>query len=742
MSSAPQNMSPQALYRACMKEAAAQGRTLMQRLVARAGDSLPRRAAASPDERERKLLTESWRTLVKHDGALCEAYPQALLSEFAQAIGGVARKSGALSFDSLELMGEDQMQESVELLRTQQAVLSQVEAELTELTALICAVQGLPTVQSERNPLRPEVYVRSLRTVTLQSPVPPAVRKRWMQHMGEALGPELAQVYRNLCTMLRSQGVAEARFNAAPMAQADAPRTQAAEPPAAAQAASLLNLNELRRLLAGEFDHTGPPDAAAAAERPAEFSATVPAAFEVLQEMKQVDKVMARLKQRQASDAARTREAGSSAQQTAGPKPTPGQALGMEVVTLMVENIASDPRLLPPVQQTVRDLEPALLRLALGDPRFFSDRKHPARRLLDQMTQRSLAWEAADAPGFAEFLEPLQQAVEALLATRSDGPEPFEFALHTLEEAWGDQQHRDRRYREKAVRALLQAEQRNLLAAKLASEMRRRPDVAAAPREIAAFVSGPWCQVMAHARLTDQTGATDPGGYFALISDLVWSAQPQLAGANAARLGALAPELVAKLRHGLATIDYPAASTKRFLDWLAGAFRQAAQTAGRVAQPAAPAAPQEFEAVGAGEDDEHDSWLAPIEAQQSGFVDTDLAAQPKPLFQPTQPGFGDTRPPAEEAGPGLAEAGLQPGAWVEMMMEGGWGRYQVTWASPHGTLFMFAGARGKPHSMTGRFLSKMLKGGTLRMISGQPVVEGALDAVAQAALRNSVDLRL
>jgi hypothetical protein len=225
-----------------------------------------------------------------------------------------------------------------------------------------------------------------------------------------------------------------------------------------------------------------------------------------------------------------------------------------------------------------------------------------------------------------------------------------------------------------------------------------------------------------------------------VVGDLVWSAQPRLAGANAARLGAVAPDLVAKLRHGLATIDYPAASTKRFLDWLAGAFRQAAQAADRVPQPQAPAAvePQELEAVAADEDDEHDSWLAPIEAHHSGFIETQQTIEDKPLFQPTQAGFSQTRPAADESGPGLAEAGLEPGAWVEMMMDGGWRRYQVTWASPHGTLFMFAGARGKPHSMTGRLLSKMLKGGTLRMISGQPVVEGALDAVAQAALRNSV----
>jgi hypothetical protein len=32
-----------------------------------------------------------------------------------------------------------------------------------------------------------------------------------------------------------------------------------------------------------------------------------------------------------------------------------------------------------------------------------------------------------------------------------------------------------------------------------------------------------------------------------------------------------------------------------------------------------------------------------------------------------------------------------------------------------------------------------LASGKLRLISGQPVVDGALDAVAQAALRNSVD---
>ena len=54
----------------------------------------------------------------------------------------------------------------------------------------------------------------------------------------------------------------------------------------------------------------------------------------------------------------------------------------MEVMALMLDNIERDDRLLWPVQQLVKSLEPALLKLALADPRFFSDKDHPARRLL------------------------------------------------------------------------------------------------------------------------------------------------------------------------------------------------------------------------------------------------------------------------------------------------------------------------------------------------------------------------
>jgi hypothetical protein len=741
---APQSISYQALYRSCMKEAAAQGRTLMKRLVVRARTSMPQRATMTPDLAERNLLTESARILMKHEEALCEAYPQALLAEFTQAIAGDTRKGSALSFDSLELMGDDQVRENVELVRTQQAVMLSVEAELAELNALICAVQGLKEVQADRNPLRPEVYVRSLRTVTLQSPISPAVRVRWMHSLGEAMGPELARVYHELSDMLRKQGVAEAGFQAVP--RDETPVAASADSAANAQegqAKTLLNVRELRRLLSGEFDTH---DGAGKADARADFSETVPAAFETLQEMKQVDQVMLRLQQRRAvgldDDAT-----GSAAmlEQLRKEARGVGQALGLEVVNLMVDNIANDPRLLEPVQQTVRDLEPALLRLALADPRFFSDKKHPARQLLEQLTQRSLAWQSADAPGFSSFLDPLQQAVDALLSTRISGPEPFDFALKSLEEAWGDQQKSDRRYREKAVRALLQAEQRNLLAGKIAKELRNRADVATAPRRAARFVTGPWAQVMAQARLSDQSGAADPGGHGDVVSDLLSSVQPRLGPGNAARLARLVPPLLAKLRQGLATIDYPPAQTQRFLDELAVMHEQSMQPRPITSRPVALSTSMTREELEAqfGDSGSADAWLAPIEARHSGFMETDQAMPVQRLFTATQPPDSESQPPdPEDITPTLPQAGLQPGAWVELMIDGQWARYQLTWASPHGTLFMFSNAAGKAHSMTRRLLDRMLQADTLRMVSGQALVDGALDAIAHTALRNSLDVKI
>ncbi len=681
----------QALYRACIKDAAVAGAPLMQATLARALQQLPERAAAMDDLIERAMLLEAVDVLRDHQQPLTDAFPQALLAEFAQAIAG--DRASALSFESLSLMGDDQVQENADLVKAARDLEKAVAPQLGRLESALSAMHLTPAGGLQRHPLRPEIYARSIYRVARQSPVSPVVRRRWLRWLPPLMAPELAQAYAQMARRLRPGGSLDSDFGAGSQEALDR--------------ATQLTIRELRKLLAGEPGDGA--DEAIIVFAETEFSHTVPSALEMVQDMRKVDQLMLQLRQRQVAMPGRGGDSLAAFREALRQEARrPAQALGLEVVHLMVENLATDARLLPAVRDVVRDLEPPLLRLALADPRFFSDRDHPARQLLQQLTQRSLAWTSPEEAGFAAFMDGLQQATEALLDARATGPETFEIALGALQEAWEEAQPRGRRNRERAVRALVWAEQRNLLAERIAHQILERPDVAGAPREALAFLTGPWSQVMAHARLGDGTGDEDPGGFGWVVQTVLWSVQPALA----ARVASQHRALVKRIDQGLASIDYLAADTDRWQNLLSALRDLALSSAsGSFLRTTTPeAAP-----------DKVDTWLAPIEMHESGFVPDFRIPLGSTVSEP------DTLPSQE----------LAVGAFVDLMSDG-WERWQLTWASPHGLLFMFAHASGSTRSMTRRKLQAMLAQGMLRLVSAHPMVEGALDAVARAAWRNSL----
>src|SRR5687768_10966555 len=105
----------QSLYRACIKDAALGGASLLTTTLARALAELPQVAAGLQDVVERSLLLESLEVLREHRQALVDAFPQALLAEFAQAIAG--ERVSPLSFESLPLLGDEQLQDNTDLVR-------------------------------------------------------------------------------------------------------------------------------------------------------------------------------------------------------------------------------------------------------------------------------------------------------------------------------------------------------------------------------------------------------------------------------------------------------------------------------------------------------------------------------------------------------------------------------------------------------------------------------------------------
>jgi len=716
--------------------AAEYGAPVAQQIMVRAGEALLR-AAATADPRERRWLIDANRLLAQQRECFRAAYSAALRREFMALEQQDAGHTTPLSFDALELMDEEEVDETVEVIRGQQAVLPAVEADLAALNALVCAAKGHSIVSASANPLRPQAWVQALRSASLQCEAPPWALARWLPRLSEALGPELVSVYRQLCDTLRRQGVTAAAFAVRAPSPAPTPSPSALAP--------LLNLKDLRRLLVGDrpasdrSNHSqwaptdfGAPGGVAESQAASDtVGMTMPWAFEALRDMDQVDQVLQHMRVRGATGP-------TPAAAPSGIAPpaslTPAQLLGQEVVRLMVDSMASDARLLPPVRQLLRDLEPALLRLAGNDPRFFRDPHHPARHFLGEMTERSLAWASAELAGFAAFLEPLRQAVAALAALPMETAEPFEYALHDLRQTWSRQEEHSRRERANAARALIKAERRNLLARRIAERLRQRPDVRRADVRIARFVAGPWAQVIAAAQMADPSGSQDPGAYAAVADDLLWSTRPDLAAADQARLARLVPGLVAALRGGLASIEYPEEATRDFLRHLAGLHRIALQ-----APPAAPPDAAAPDPHGQAEDEpELEFWLEPTEARESSLMeavppaDREAVSQHAPLaLERDVAGSPSDRPVAIEH--------LPVGAWADLFLDGGWSRWRLAWASPQSLLFMFADGAGRYRSMTRSVLDTLIAIGALRLVCGQSILSGALDAVAEAALRNSTE---
>lgn len=801
-------------FNALVDDAVAAAPAMMATLVAACLRSLYDRELQARTLHERDALIISGKLLKANEAALRASFGPALRRAITQPQNERKQAPQALeslSLDQLELMDEHQVQESVALARAQQTTMLVAEANLNELNTMVCSALGLAAVRTESNPLRPQTYVGALKGVLDQLAVPPAARQDWFATMGAALGPELRSYYALYADKLRAQGVVAAGYLVLPSggtvpvpAKAVAPLRPSApaRPPSAwgwdgAASATplagtagvegtpptaqrphkdeaLLNLDTLRRLLSGELDNgdsvpmgrvesfaqrfsrefeSGESEAATPIS---EFAATVPAAFEALSEMRQVDRVVQKLQERQGVLPAQEAPAGSSMEgvRLAMRRHAKGmaQALSLEVVQLMLDNLARDPRLLEPVQTLVRSLEPALLRLALVDPRFFSDKLHPARELLLQITQRSLAFNHLQSKGLTEFLAEVHAELDPLARMHIEDAEPFQQALDRLNAVWAQAQQKQEAAQAKVVAILQHAEARNLLAEKIACKVESHPDAAMVPAVVVDFLCGPWAQVVAHARITQGAGSKAATKFEALISALLWSVHPELTRNNMAKLTRLVPMLLATLRAGLDTIEFPVTKTSAFLEALMGlhqrAFRaEVSSTAAEgvaVAQvplPQAPVLTHGQAGIGRHALEDGDPWIAPQEAQASNFMDClDIPPAPVPA---TPQAVDDLLAPtaATELVPlgGEVLDNLALGSWIELKAEGQWVRTQLTWASPHGTLFLFTNGFGATQSMTRRSRDKLCAAGHLRLVSAKAVVEGALNAVAQTAMRNSVD---
>lgn len=694
-------------------------------------DALTEEEANGRDVRQRALIGDALRELQNHRAALLKGYPTALLEIFAEGPSQPKARQGhegSVDFGELALMDDADVMAQVELSRAQQIAAHVTEAALAELDALVSAAQGLHRVQPEGNPFRPENYIRALQQVIGETGVSGDVRQQWMRHMREKLGALLVGTYQRAAASLREHGVEPVGYAVAggpggprsgyggymggghPGYPASAygavdggPRsaysgygtgwgTASTGVPLASEAEeALLTVGILRQMLAGGGDPFA-FDATHAVQAPGVVASPVmvpvapsttgyvsPEAAEAMEDIAQLERLVGRL--------AGAQPAVATTGWSSGVVPATSTALvspalaAHEVVSRMMHNIAQDSRLLPSVQRAVQSLEPALKQLVVHDTRFFSDDQHPARRLLDELTQRSLAFRSEDAPAFSRFMRLVNEVVGHLSAVEIRDAAPFEHVLKALEKAWTAQERQQRERRE--------AKRREQLAARFAAEFSALPDAVGVPEEWLAFVTGPWAQVAAwaHGDQPADAAETEQGGYRALAPLLLRCVQPEQLRADPVGLGAALVDMVSAVRQGLESIGHPPEQIAAVLERLA----QLQQLARQYAAPAPEAEPHQQQPAG------------------------DVEALP-PVA------------PAQEALSAPAGPVLRVGQWVEVVNDRRVVRTQLTWCSPQNTLFLFTAADGSTQSMTRRMIDKLAAEGSFKPLEAEQAATRALNA--------------
>lgn len=723
-------------------------------LVLASAPTGPRRIAGFQQPGIKRAVEHLSRNLT----AVCATY-KAELSRVVFSGGGKEQvHTEALRFEDLQLFGDAELDQSIELARAQQEVSLAVDDALPQLDALISTLLGWRTVQPGLNPLRPDSFVRSLQAC-LAHHVPQAqLRETMIVPAAGQLGVNLRKLYRELADWLLASGI-EPAVPLGGRLQKGSGATGASVVDSVAK--TLLTLDRLRKLLAGDFD----------APQRAEFLHTVPASMGMLQEMKQVDKLVERLEKRPrkapAPAPAAVADARAGPDSAAAEPPRLGKQLGEEVVRLMFDNLSQDGRLVNAYRHQLKAIEPAVLTLAQNDSRFFSDRNHPARQLLDCMTQRSLGFTNESDEGWHRFLASVEQSVRWLDGKPAEA-DTFDQLLERLQAHWAADDRAAKQRREEAARALLHVEQRSLLAQKLALDFAAQLEGQEVPEFVAEFLRNSWSQVVAEAQLSCVDGTADPFGYRALVDDLVWSVHKStLQKRRLRKLAEMIPTLLTKLREGLRRIDYPPELTSHFFDnlvkihsaWLQMGREMAARAQAEVAlaAEAARAAGQQVPDAPASEFaesifDDAAIWLASHEAAHAGYLAQPPASGAMPLeAAPAAPEPVEAAPPSTAPEPAAAPAPpasgalpvnlgeLRIGTWVELLVNGQWLRVQLTWATPHGTLFMFTSAQGTAHSMSRRMLERVRADGAIKVVAERNVVDEALDQVAKVALKNSLD---
>ncbi|MBN2691184.1 MAG: DUF1631 family protein [Burkholderiaceae bacterium] len=781
-------MLPSEIFQSCIDDAIQRSDDLMRSVVRQVIEALEQQAEAAGTGRDRQQFSDMSHALRQNEGKLIQAFVErfhAVLDE--EILGQKPIAARELQLDALSLVDESDLEEGVEVSRLTHLLESEAQWEVRDLGARLDSLRAGQHAAPQVNPLRPEVFSKSLHHALGVVDLDAEERLGLLRAFGKGMSAALKDTY-----ALYNKRLAELQVEPAPYRQ----QRRAAVRPAvgamdehalalAAQSGSELHLDALQQLLAGRFRAASPgaaePQAdptsggAAAGFAPSGFgpSGFAPSGFgasgfgpsvfgqafglnpqlrDALDRLLLSDRLGLRdvnWRDEPAANAAAVNLIEQHRQSLYEVANRPLERLTIDVVSLLFDHILADPKLLPAVKAQLARLQIPVLRLGLRDASLFSSRNHPTRKLLNRVAEYSAGFSSVDEPAAQRFLPFLSRMVEAIVNAEEEDATVFEQQLADLQRHIAESAAVVEQQQADAVDALRRAEFRSLLHGALYRHLHEVFARLHTHTQLRDFMLEHWSTVLAESVLRFGEEAQSTQTCKQTASDLIWSVQPKTLDADRKALLKLLPTLVQNLSQGLDLISLPADKRQTFMTWLMDAQAQAIRGQGEAQQatsrddalllqrewsrllhpqPGATTVSAMPEALVRNEEKVTSGLIeasdVPAEPQAA---DEAAASTQGPASVP--PGEGALLSPAEVAG---LIASLDIGTWVQLQIQGRSARAQLTWRSPQGLFYMFSSkVGGRAHSMTRRALERMAAQGLILPLEAQGLMDRAMQGVAE-----------
>jgi len=263
----------------------------------------------------------------------------------------------------------------------------------------------------------------------------------------------------------------------------------------------------------------------------------------------------------------------------------------INLVAMLFEFILDDRSLPDSLKALIGRLQIPMLKVAVLDKTFFSRGSHPARRLLNEIASAALGWNAQGDEQRDALYQRIEQVVQRLLNDFTDDPAIFSDVLAEFIAFTGDEKRRSELLEQRTRDAEEGRAKAELARQQVEQALNARLLGKTLPEVVVRLLQEGWSKVLQLTCLKHGAESEEWRAALAVMDDLVWSVEPHESAEDRLRLLELVPSLLKALRDGLAGAAIDPFVTSEFFSQLEAVHVQAFQRFKRVM-------PEESAAVG------------------------------------------------------------------------------------------------------------------------------------------------